>query len=256
MTTFESRFGYILFALAFIALGAESLLLGIPVMRLELWPKSWPDAAFVGYASGAICLAGGIALLLTRWARFGAAALAALTLLWTVALHLAHLIPTILHADYWGGAAECLAAFGAAWVLMALLPPQTGTSLLNRIAALGVPYGRICFGLALVVFGAVHFIYPDFVADFIPHWIPARLFLAYATGVAHSAAGLAILSGILPRLAATLAGIMYASWVLLLHIPRALAAPHDPFEWNGVFVAAALSGGAFLVAASFRRARG
>jgi uncharacterized membrane protein len=218
-------------------------------MRLELWPKAYPDAALVGYVSGAICLAGGAALLLPAWARRGALLLALLTLIWVVVLHLPHLIPTIAHADYWTGTAECLAVCASAWVLAALLPGQGG--ILDRVATAGIPYGRICFGLALLVFAASHFIYHDFVAGFIPAWIPYRLFLAYATGAAHGAAGLAILSGILPRLGATLAGIMYGSWVLILHIPRVLAAVHDPFEWNGVFVASALSAGAFLVAASF-----
>ncbi len=247
----EARLGHLLFAAAFVALGVESLLLGIPVMRLELWPKAYPDAALVGYLSGALCLAGGAALLAPSWARRGALVLALMTLLWVALLHLPHLIPTITHADYWTGTAECLAVSASAWVLAALLPERSAAGLLDRIAAAGIPYGRICFGLSLLVFAASHFIYHDFVASFIPAWIPYRLFFAYATGAAHGAAGLAILSGILPRLAATLAGIMYASWVLILHIPRVAAAAHDPFEWNGVFVASALSAGAFLVAASF-----
>jgi hypothetical protein len=47
--------------------------------------------------------------------------------------------------------------------------------------------------------------------------------------------------------------------VLILHIPRALlrvpadAAVDPPFEWNGVFVATILCGGALLVAESFAR---
>jgi uncharacterized membrane protein YphA (DoxX/SURF4 family) len=132
------------------------------------------------------------------------------------------------------------------------LPPQGGAW---RIADWGIPFGRICFGVALVVFGAVHFIYLGFVTDFIPHWIPYRPFLAEATGFAHIFAGLAVLTGVLGRLASILAAVMYASWVIVLHIPRALAAvPADaPFEWNGVFIAAILCAGALLMAASFSR---
>jgi uncharacterized membrane protein YphA (DoxX/SURF4 family) len=253
MTTFESRIGRLLFALGFIALGVESLLLGTPVMRLEYWPKNYPDAALLGYVSGALVLIGGVALLVPRFAQWGARLLALIALVWVITLHLPHLIPTLTHGDYWSGTAETFAVFGAAWVLMALAPPGA----LNRIAALGIPYGRICFGLSLFVFGAMHFIYHDFTASFIPAWIPFRPFFAIATGVAHCAAGLAILSGVLGRLAATLAGIMYGSWGLILHIPRALlhvpadAAANPPFEWNGVFVATILCGGALAVAESF-----
>jgi uncharacterized membrane protein YphA (DoxX/SURF4 family) len=252
MTTFEGRLGRVLFALGFIALGVESLLLATPVMRLELWPKTYPDTAPVAYASGLVVLTAGVAILVPR---LGAGIIAIVTLVWTLTLHLPHLLQTITHGDYWSGTAECFAVFSAAWVLSARAAP----GFLDRIAALGIPYGRICFGLSLLVFGAMHFIYHDFTASFIPAWIPFRPFLAIATGVAHCAAGLAILSGVLGRLAATLAGIMYGSWVLILHIPRALlhipadAAVNPPFEWNGVFVATILCGGALAVAESFAR---
>jgi uncharacterized membrane protein YphA (DoxX/SURF4 family) len=248
----EARLGHILFALAFAALGIESLLLGIPVLRLEMWHTGYPDAATVGYVSGAVLLLASVALFVPRLAKAGAGVLALVALLWTAVLHLPYLIPTVTHGTYWSGAAETFAVFGAAWVLAALLPPHGGGSW-QRIADRGVPLGRICFGLSLLVFGAMHFVFSDFTASFIPAWIPYRLFLAYATGAAHAAVGLAILSGVVPRLAATLAGLMYASWVVILHIPRTIAAPRDPFEWNGIFVAAALSAGAFLVAASFAK---
>ena len=41
-------------------------------------------------------------------------------------------------------------------------------------------------------------------------------------------------------------------WVLMLHIPRAVAAPHDSNETTAVFEALAISGAAFLVAAMNR----
>ncbi len=39
-------------------------------------------------------------------------------------------------------------------------------------------------------------------------------------------------------------------WVLLLHIPRAVASPHDSNETTAVFEALAMSGGAILIAAN------
>jgi uncharacterized membrane protein YphA (DoxX/SURF4 family) len=250
--TIEARLGRIVFALGFLALGMESLWLGIPVGRLELWQKSWPYYAEAGRAVGALLLLLGAGLLLPRFAKISASALALVLLAWDIVFHLVRLLPTVDHGDHWGGFSECLAVFGAAWVLAALVAPHGRAW---RIADWGVPFGRICFGVALVIFGAVHFIYLGFVADFIPAWIPYRPFLAEATGFAHIFAGLAILTGVLGRLGAVLAAIMYASWVIVLHIPRALAAaPADaPFEWNGVFVAAILSAGALLMAASFSR---
>lgn len=249
--TFEARLGRFLFAGAWVLLGIESLVLGIPVMRLEALPKTWAATMWLGYATGLLVLLAAIGLMWAERAKLSATIFAILTLLWTLALHLPKLLPTITHGDYWSGFAECFAVFGASWVLAAMMPPHLRINMWDRIIAHGIPLGRICFGVSLLIFGAMHFVYHDFTASFIPAWIPARSFLAYFTGAAHAAAGLAILSGVFARLGATLAGVMYASWVLLLHIPRVIAAPRDSFEWNGVFVAAILSASAFFIAATY-----
>jgi uncharacterized membrane protein YphA (DoxX/SURF4 family) len=101
--------------------------------------------------------------------------------------------------------------------------------------------------------GTVHFLYPEAVANFIPNWIPVRLFWAYFTGVAFWAAGLAILSGVLARLASRLLAMMLSSWVLILHIPRVAAAVGDRHEWNTLFLAVAQTGAAWIVAGSLER---
>jgi uncharacterized membrane protein YphA (DoxX/SURF4 family) len=76
------------------------------------------------------------------------------------------------------------------------------------------------------------------------------MFWAYFTGVAHVAAGLAILSGVLARLGARLFALMVTSWVFLLHIPRVAATPHDRHEWITLFIAVVISGAAWIVAGS------
>jgi uncharacterized membrane protein len=100
-----------------------------------------------------------------------------------------------------------------------------------------------------VLFGVVHFLYPDAVAGFIPAWIPARLFWAYFTACAFIAGGLAVLSGVAIRLATVLVAAMFTSWVVVLHVPRLAAALGDPHEWATVFVALAFAGGAWIFAA-------
>ncbi len=251
---FETRLGRILIGAAFLAMGLESLLLHIYVGRLEPVPASWPGQVPGAYISGVLLVAIGAGILSGYRARLAAAGLALILLLWDVVLYLPKNLAAPGNVGGWNGTFETFALFGAAWLLAAGLP-ATGWSGLDRLAARGDPLGRYCFGVSLPVFAASHFVYHDFVASYVPAWIPARLFWAYATGAAHLAAGLAILSGILGRLAATLAALMYASWVLVLHIPRVMAAPSDPFEWNGVFVATAISGGAWLVAGSFAKSR-
>ena len=234
---------------AMTALGAQSLLLAIYVGRLQPIPDWVPGHDAIAYATGAFLLAVGVCLLIGKWARVAAAALAVMLLLWFLLLYL----PRLVIAPFggaWTGAFETFALFGGAWLLAATLPGERITRKWDRMVDRGIVLGRICFGASLPVFGIAHFVYHDFVASWVPAWIPYPLFWAWFTGAAHCAAGLSILSNVMARLAATLAAIMYGSWVLIVHIPRVMAAPHDAFEWNGVFVALALSGSALVVAGS------
>lgn len=249
--TFEARLGRLMVAIAWVALGIESLVYGTPILRLETWDKTWPGYMAVGYATGVIVILAGIGLMWAERAKLSASILAIITFLWTVGLHLPRLLPTIFHPEHWEGFAECFAVFGASWVLVSIMPPRLITNLWDRILDNGIPIGRIFFGIALLIFGAMHFVYLDFTTGFIPAWFPHRELLAEATGIAHIAAGLAILTGVLAQLGATLAGIMYLSWVFVLHMPRVVTMAKDPVEWNGIFVALMLSGAAFIVAATF-----
>jgi hypothetical protein len=88
------------------------------------------------------------------------------------------------------------------------------------------------------------------VASWVPKRLPAHLFWAYFTSVAFWAAGIAILSAMLARLASRLFAIMLSSWVLIVHIPRVAAALHDRHEWTTLFVAIVLTGAAWIVAGS------
>jgi hypothetical protein len=84
--------------------------------------------------------------------------------------------------------------------------------------------------VALPVFGVLHLVYPESVASLVPPWYPWPMFWAYFTGFAQLAGGVAIVVGILPRPAATLAGVMYGSWALTLHIPRTWCHAFGPCE--------------------------
>jgi hypothetical protein len=50
------------------------------------------------------------------------------------------------------------------------------------------------------------------------------------------------------RLAATLLGIMFFTWVFILHLPRVVSASHNGNEWTSAFVALAMCGGAWITA--------
>jgi uncharacterized membrane protein len=108
--------------------------------------------------------------------------------------------------------------------------------------------GRIFVAIALVVFGVQHFMYGGFVAGLVPAWMPGRLFWAYFVGVAFFAAAGGILYERLARPAATLLGVMFFLFVLLLHIPRIAVHSNDGNEWTSGFVALAMCGGSWVLA--------
>ena len=88
-----------------------------------------------------------------------------------------------------------------------------------------------------------------FVASLVPAWIPGHAFWTYFAGTALIASGVAMITRIKARLAATMLGVMLLTWVLVLHIPRAIADPYSGIggEWTSVFEALAESGIAFIL---------
>jgi uncharacterized membrane protein YphA (DoxX/SURF4 family) len=79
------------------------------------------------------------------------------------------------------------------------------------------------------------------------------MFWLDATGIGHIVAGVAIIVRVVPRLAASLEAAMMTSFVVLIHVPRVFAAPHDRTEWTMLCIAIAFSGAAWATAHSYRR---
>ena len=102
--------------------------------------------------------------------------------------------------------------------------------------------------ISLVVFGVQHFIYGGFVATLVPAFMPGRLFWAYFVGVAFFAAAIGIFTRMLARPAATMLGVMFFLFVVLLHIPRIIGNSSNENEWTSGFVALAMCGGAWILA--------
>jgi uncharacterized membrane protein len=202
-------------------------------------PAGWPAREALALASGAILLFGGAAVTVLRSSAVGAAVLAVWFGLWSIGLHLPVVVDAPGVASLLGLAESGAIALGAA-VLFAVRAP-------GRLPGWSVAAARVAFGLCAVVFGISHFVYADFTAAMVPGWIPGKLFWAYATGLCHLAAGVAILAGRLARLAATLLAAMAGGFVLLLHLPRVIAAPENRMEWTMMFVALSIAGAAWAM---------
>jgi uncharacterized membrane protein len=155
-----------------------------------------------------------------------------------------------LSVGAWYGLCEALAPLIGAWILYALLRWQS--------AEHAVRVAQIVFGLTCVFYGWSHFAYADYTAAMVPAWLPARLGLAYFTGLGHIAAGVGLIVWILPRLAATLEAIMMSLFGLLVWVPSFFAQPRPEWatppqnQWSELVVNLMLAAAAWLVAASLR----
>jgi uncharacterized membrane protein len=228
----------LVYASAAILLGVVGISFGDFAMQWQAVPKGIPAMPWA-YVSGAILIAGG-ALMLARRERAGAMVLTSFFGLWVVAFHLP---PTLTKAigsiGAWNAPAE--SAFITAGGLALLAVHATSAHRTLTLAA------RLLAGASAVVFGFAHFNYIDFTASMVPGWIPFKTFWAWATGAGHLLAGLALLSGIRARLAAGCEAAMMGSFVVLLHLPRVIAAPDQHVEWIMLAMSSALTGAALLV---------
>ena len=112
---------------------------------------------------------------------------------------------------------------------------------------------NLCFAIPLAVFGALHVASAENLAPMVPKYMPGRLFLAYFVGFALLAASLSIATKIQVWWSGLLFGIMMFAFVAMLHIPRALATPHDRFAWIIVFRESSFAGGGWLLAGNALR---
>jgi uncharacterized membrane protein len=117
-----------------------------------------------------------------------------------------------------------------------------------------MPFGRLFFAIPLAVFGTEHLTDAADIASIVPRWIPAHLFWAYLVGIALIAAALSITVKIQSRWAATLLGLMFCAFVLLIHIPNIIAQPANRILWAVGLRDTAFGGGAFAFAGSYARA--
>jgi len=211
----------------------------------------WREA--LAELSGLLLLSGGIALLIKRTSSPASFILAVYLLVWVLALQ----VPRVAHAPgnlgMWLGLAESTVLMTGGWTLFASLAnPRARTSMDFITSDRGTRLARIFFGIACLILGLSHFVYGAGTASMVPAWLPYRLGFAYLTGAGHFACGLGILCGVLPRLAATLEATMISLFVLLVHIPGAIAEPHSRMQWTMVFIATALAGAVWVIAASLQ----
>ena len=251
------RFGRLLFSLAIIGIGVETLVclyvsshsLGphYKVVPVIPWPPTIPSLA---YAVGAILIFCGAGLLFQRTLMVSSIILGALMVLCGLAFDVPR-HPDLMSAPWRTNVLEPIVIGSLAWLGPGLdgIPRWLHRTSLYLLA------------FALVVFGIAHFQVLTFIASLVPGWIPWHWFWTVFFGLAFIAAGVSFATGFLQRWAALGLGLMFALWTLTIHLPvllnmlRTPGAPQDPDKWSDVFIVAALWGGSWALAHDLRDRR-
>lgn len=231
----------LIYGLGALGLGVLGLLVGDFALQWQPVPRDIPARDALAYLSGVLLIAAGVATLWRRTAAWGCLALGMMFAVWVVALHVPNALthkPNDIGA--WNAVAEALALS---------LGGLAGWGAVHRPA--WASHAARLFGLCPVVFGLAHFGYAAFTAAMVPAWLPSPLFWAWFTGACQLAGGLALISGVLPRLAATGLAAMYGSFALVLHLPRVVTAGDDRLEWTMLMIAVTLTGAAWIVRSTF-----
>ena len=251
-----SGLGHALFGVSVMGLSALGLAYGDFKPLLEPFPALLPQPHAWAYGSAAILLVTGVGLLFGRTALVSVTIVAAFGLIWLITRARALFVgPLNIGSLY--GVFEALGPLIGAWILYALLCRQYSSP------APGLPTGngalrvaRILFGISCIEYGAAHFAYAAYTASMVPAWLPAPTGIAYLTGALHAAAGLGLVFGICPRLAATMEGTMMCLFGVLVWLPTffshhrpAWASPTE-VQWSETALTFLLASSALIVAAS------
>jgi uncharacterized membrane protein YphA (DoxX/SURF4 family) len=241
------------FAISFIAIALQQLIYAD--FRPVILPPSYPawllHRLVWTWVFSVLLIAACVAIIFEIKARSVSIILGSVLLLFVLVFHIPYQVSlSPLNLGAWSNTFKVLTLSGGAFIVAGSLPQEINTSVPIKLLENLIPLGKYFLAIMLVGFGIDHFIYIDFVATFVPNWIPGHAFWAYFAGVALILSGIGIVLNIQLRLAATLLGVMLFLWLIMLHLPRAITNPYSDNgnEWTSVFEALGFSGIAFILA--------
>ena len=240
-----------IFSLAIVALGAENIVRAHDVRSIPALPFL-PPVPWLAILFGTLWIACGLGLLVQRWLRASAYTLGATYIFWT----LVHVVPQYIAQPGDMGLRTIVFEPLSLACIALLLPGESVTPKWLAVAC------RIVIAVAMIVFGVDHYLGIVFIASLIPNWIPWHISWVALFGAVFIACGLeigmGIGSGIFARWSWAAIGVMFAVWVIALHLPRVLGlygipgAPRNPDEWSSLFIAVGLWGGPWAMAGGLR----
>ena len=236
-----ASWGHALFAASMIWLGVAGLSSGHFTPTWSGVPSGLPGRVALAYVCASICLLGGVGLLWERTAAMASRILLGSFLVWLVVVRLPRFVMAPSAVDAWWACGDTAAMIAAAWVLYAWFVGREES----------LRFARIFYGLALIPFGIAHFTNLKDTTPLIPGWLPWHVFWAYFTGAAFIAAGVAIVTGVFARLAATLSVFEIGLFTLIVWMPIVIAGASAP-QWNEFVSSCVLTTVAWVVADSYR----
>lgn len=202
--------------------GAEHLTTSRALMQLV--PAWIPAHLFWVYFVGFGLLAAGVSFALKKYVRLSASLLAVMFLIFVLTMDGPGVVTQPHNREIWTLMFR-EAAFGAGGLALFVSASRLWrTTLSNAFLVVS----RVIIGVAITVFGANHFMHPNFAPGFsptnlTPAWVPFPQFWAYLVGAVLLIAGLAMLFNVASRLAATCVGLTMTALSLILYLPIFLA---------------------------------
>jgi uncharacterized membrane protein YphA (DoxX/SURF4 family) len=240
-----------LFAAALIALGVTGLVNGDFALSWQRIPlHDLPGRTVIAYACALIELATGIGLLLRPTLVLSCRVLAVYLLLWLVLLKLPVVLKHPEIQESWAGFGEIAIIAAAGWCLFASnagaweqqhLKPVVGAS--------GIRAARVLLIVALPMIGLDVLVHAYTLPPWL-RWLPVQRDWIYLSGLGSLAAGLGLLLGVFPRLAATMEAAMLGFigvifWAPVVYTGRTAT--------TALVISTAIAAGVWVVADTYRK---
>ena len=246
-----------LFSTGMMGIGALSVISGDFAFDWQPIPAFHPGREVLAVICGLFVIAVSVALLFRRTAAMAARVVLPFLMAWWCLK-----VPAVIRAPQiegvWIGFGEIAMLLAGGCVLFAQLSGLDQSAILNWLTGRrGVRIAQVIFGLAVIPVGLGHIFYAQITAGLVPSWMPFRLSLAYLTGYAQIACGLAVLFSMWPRMAAIVEASMLALFALfvwgpdtwLASTPKLAGTPPGPrFPMTAFLITWVIGASALLIA--------
>ena len=247
--------GRVFYSLALIVWGIQQFYFGtFRDVFFSPYQKYLPFLNILAWLFGVYLIVSGVLMLTEKRGKKATLLLGAVFLMLFLCTHLTYELISepnkIYHLGLWATSLKEIALCGGAFVVAGSFESGYITKgifiFLNRF----VPYGNLFFLFTMTCFGIGHLMYGPLLENIVPAWCADHLFWVYFSGVALTAAGIAIILGIRIRVVSLLLALMIFCWFWMVHLPSAIA--HPVFERGNLlasaFDALAFSGIAIIIA--------